>query len=57
MKLGKLVMIVRGATHEKLNNGYTCNNMCYWVETCEPIDILKIPMKVKTCCSCYFDVL
>ncbi len=28
--------------------------MCYWVETCEPIDILKIPMKVKTC---YFDVL
>jgi hypothetical protein len=54
MKLGKLVMIVRGATHAKLNNGYICNNMCYWVEICEPIDILKIPMKVKTC---YFDVL
>jgi hypothetical protein len=27
MKLGKLVMIVRGATHAKLNNGYTYNNV------------------------------
>lgn len=42
MKLDKLVMIIRGATHAKLNNGYTCNNMCYWVETYKPIDILKI---------------